>query len=71
MVISENKIFCNCMIIKQPKNKEGFTIYPYKNKCSTCKSLAYHNSIYGGLSSNQAMKLYKERTLKAFERGLI
>ncbi len=38
-------------------------------KCPTCKSVTYHNSIYEGLSNKDTIILFKERTLKAFERG--
>ncbi len=35
--------------------------------CLTCKSIKYHNSIYGGLSKEESLKFFKERTLEAFK----
>ena len=64
MAISKNKNI-------QIQQIKGCSCILYDNeKCPTCLSLAYHNSIYEGLSSKEAMILFKERTLKAFERGL-
>ena len=62
-MIIKNKPFCNCEIWIYPKEQKI-------KKCPTCLSLAYHKSIYEGLSSAEAMILFKKRTLKAFERGL-
>ena len=39
------------------------------SECPTCKSLNYHNSIYQGLESEEALQLYKQRTLMAFGGG--
>jgi len=35
--------------------------------CITCKSITKHNNIYGHLNSVEQMKLFKERTAKAFD----
>ena len=40
------------------------------HKCRTCDSLEYHDSIYSGLSSDEIMKLYKERTAIAMKGGV-
>ena len=38
--------------------------------CPTCKSLTYHDSIYHGLSSDESMLLFMQRTAEAFGTGI-
>jgi len=68
MTISKNK---NIKI----QEVKGCSCFLYGvEKCPTCKSINYHNSIYAGLNNKEQMILFKERTKKAFnkiERGLI
>ena len=35
--------------------------------CDTCKSVRYHNSIYGGLNNEEKISLFKKRTSSAFK----
>ena len=52
-------VYCDCSRWIYPEEQEV-------KKCPTCLSLEHHKGIYGGLSSEEAMKLYKKRTAEAF-----